>query len=348
MEFFRFENELYYWLFAIVPLLIVFYIVSNIIIKKNFAKLGDKSILSKIIDGKSKYKKAFRLVLVLLATSSLVIAIMNPQLGSKLEEVEREGIEIMIAIDVSNSMLAEDIKPNRLESAKQGISNLINKLYNDKIGLILFAGDSFLQLPLTTDYSAAKLLLSTVSTDLIPSQGTAIGSAIELAMDSFNEESKAGKALIIITDGENHEDDALKLAKEAEEKGVTISTIGMGTEEGAPIPLFRNGQRLDFIKDRSGNTVVTKLDAAMLSQIASTANGSFIRASNSILDLKSIIDDMQKLDKEKFESKVFTDYEDRFQIFLAISLLILILEFVMSDRENKLIKRLFTFSEKTV
>ncbi len=348
MEFFRFENELYYWLFALVPLLIVFYIISNVIIKKNFAKIADKGILSKIIIGKSKYKKAFRLVLVLLATSSLVVAIMNPQLGSKLEEVEREGIEIMIAIDVSNSMLAEDIKPNRLESAKQGISNLINKLYNDKIGLILFAGDSFLQLPLTTDYSAAKLLLSTVSTDLIPSQGTAIGSAIELAMESFNEESKAGKALIIITDGENHEDDALSIAKKAEEEGVTISTIGMGTEEGAPIPLFRNGQRYDFIKDRSGNTVVTKLDAAMLSQIAASANGNFIRASNSILDLKGIIDDMQKLDKEKFESKVFTDYEDRFQIFLAITLLILLIEFLMSDRENRIIKRLFTFSEKTI
>lgn len=345
MDLFRFENETLYLLFIIIPVLIFIFIFSNIIKKQKLSKFASKDILLKITDGISKYKNSTKFIFILIAISSLILAIMNPQIGSKLEEVKREGIEIMVAIDVSNSMLAEDIKPNRLESAKQAINNLINKLYNDKIGIILFAGDSFLQLPLTTDYSAAKLLLSTVSTDLIPTQGTAIGSAIQLAMDSFTEESKSGKALIIITDGENHEDDALSMAKEANEKGITITTIGMGTEEGAPIPLMRNGQRVDFIKDREGNTVVTKLDAAMLSQIASTANGGFLRASNAGVDLKEIIDEMQDLDKETFESKVFTDYEDRFQIFLAICLFILVLEFFISNRENKFIKRMFTFGE---
>lgn len=345
MDLFRFENETLYLLFIIIPVLIFIFIFSNIIKKQKLSKFASKDILLKITDGISKYKNSTKFIFIMIAISSLIIAIMNPQIGSKLEEVKREGIEIMVAIDVSNSMLAEDIKPNRLESAKQAINNLINKLYNDKIGIILFAGDSFLQLPLTTDYSAAKLLLSTVSTDLIPTQGTAIGSAIQLAMDSFTEESKSGKALIVITDGENHEDDALSTAKEANEKGITITTIGMGTEEGAPIPLMRNGQRVDFIKDREGNTVVTKLDAAMLSQIASTANGGFLRASNAGVDLKEIIDEMQDLDKETFESKVFTDYEDRFQIFLAICLFILVLEFFISNRENKFIKRMFTFGE---
>lgn len=345
MDLFRFENETLYLLFIIIPVLIFIFIFSNIIKKQKLSKFASKDILLKITDGISKYKNSTKFIFILIAISSLILAIMNPQIGSKLEEVKREGIEIMVAIDVSNSMLAEDIKPNRLESAKQAINNLINKLYNDKIGIILFAGDSFLQLPLTTDYSAAKLLLSTVSTDLIPTQGTAIGSAIQLAMDSFTEESKSGKALIVITDGENHEDDALSMAKEANEKGITITTIGMGTEEGAPIPLMRNGQRVDFIKDREGNTVVTKLDAAMLSQIASAANGGFLRASNAGVDLKEIIDEMQDLDKETFESKVFTDYEDRFQIFLAICLFILVLEFFISNRENKFIKRMFTFGE---
>lgn len=344
MEIFRFENQMYVWLFAIIVFSILSFIVSNIIVKRSFKELSSSDFLSKIIENKSKYKNAIKLVITLIAASSLIIAIMNPQVGSKLQEVKREGIEIIIAIDVSNSMLAEDIKPNRLESAKQSINNLISKLYNDKISIILFAGDAFLQLPLTTDYSAAKLLLSTVSTELIPTQGTAIGAAIELAMESFSEDSKAGKALIIITDGENHEDDAISKTKEAVKKGVTISTIGMGTEDGGPIPIYRSGQRYDFIKDRSGNTVVTKLDAAMLSQIAATGNGSFIRASNSGLDLKKIIDDMQSLEKEEFESKVFSDYEDRFQIFLGISLFLFVLEFLISNRQNKLLKKLFSFN----
>jgi Ca-activated chloride channel family protein len=345
MEVFRFENQSFYLLFSIIPVLVLIYSFSSYSKKKKLNKFASKLVFSKITSGISKYKSFSKFLLVIIAISSLILAIMNPQIGSKLEEVKREGIEIMIAIDVSNSMLAEDIKPNRLESAKQAINNLINKLYNDKIGIILFAGDSFLQLPLTTDYSAAKLLLSTVSTELIPTQGTAIGSAIQLAMDSFTEESKTGKALIIITDGENHEDDALTIAKEANEKGITITTIGMGTEEGAPIPLFRNGQRYDFIKDREGNTVVTKLDAAMLSQIASSANGGFLRASNAGVDLKEIIDEMQDLEKETFESKVFTDYEDRFQIFLAICLFLLVIEFFISNRENNFLKKVFSFGD---
>ncbi len=344
MEVLRFENEIYFWLFSIIIIIILAYFISSLLNKKRFKDLSNNDILNQIIQNKSKYKNILKLVITLLASVSLIIAIMNPQIGSKLEEVKREGIEIMIAIDVSNSMLAEDIKPNRLESAKQSINNLINKLYNDKIGIILFAGDSFLQLPLTSDYSAAKLLLSTVSTDLIPTQGTAIGAAIELSMESFSEDSKAGKALIIITDGENHEDDAITKSKDAQNNGITISTIGMGTEEGGPIPIYRNGQRIDFIKDRSGNTVVTKLDAAMLSQIAATGEGSFIRASNAGLDLKKIIDDMQSLEKEEFESKIFSDYEDRFQIFLGISILLFMMEFLISNRENKFLKKLFNFN----
>lgn len=345
MELFRFENESFYLLFILVPTLLVIYILSGILRKKKLDNFSSKSLFYRITDGISKYKTHFKFILILLGISSLIFGIMNPQVGSKLEKVKREGIEIMIAIDVSNSMLSEDIKPSRLESAKHAINNLIDKLYNDKIGIVLFAGDSFLQLPLTTDYSAAKLLLSTVSTDLIPTQGTAIGSAIELSMESFSKETKTGKALIIITDGENHEDDALSMAKEANEKGITISTIGMGTEEGGPIPLYKNGQRVDFIKDGSGNVVVTKLDASMLSQLAAAGNGEFIRASNAGVDMKEIIDNMQHLEKEQFESKIFTDYEDRFQLFLGISLFLLVLEFLISSRENKFIKRIFTFGE---
>ncbi len=261
-----------------------------------------------------------------------------------MEEVKREGIEIIIALDISNSMMAEDIKPNRLERAKQSVINLLANLYGDRIGIILFAGESFLQLPLTTDYSTAKLLISTISTDLIPSQGTAIGSAIEMAMGSFSE-TETNKVLIIITDGENHEDDALGKAKDASEKGIYINTIGMGSEDGGPIPEYESNRRIGWKKDKSGNVVMTKLDPGMLSQIASAGNGKFIRSGSASTDLKILIDDLERIEKTEFESKVFADYEDQFQYFIALALFFLIIDMLTSNKRNKWVWNLVKFAE---
>lgn len=266
----------------------------------------------------------------------MVLGLANPLIGTKMKEVKREGIEVVIAVDVSNSMLAEDIRPNRLERAKSTIKKLIDDLTQDKISIVLFAGDSFLQLPMTTDYSAAKLMVSTMSTDLIEKQGTAIGSAIELGLESFSEDEEVNKVMIIITDGENHEDDALSAAKEAVDKGIIIHTIGMGSIDGGPIPNIVNGRPQGFIKDNSGKTVVSKMNANMLKELSSVGGGSFVRASGGEVNLGDLIDDISKMEKTEFEARIFTDFEDRFQIVFFFALIVLVLEMLISDRKNKI------------
>lgn len=347
---FRFENEEYIWLLGVIVIIALFYFVGTLVNAKRIKSFGDKSLFERLFSERSTTRQFLKIVLVSIAFISLVLAIMNPQIGTKMEEVKREGIEIIVAVDISNSMLAEDIKPNRIERAKQSILQLVDNIYNDKIGIIIFAGESFLQLPLTTDYSAAKLLVSSISTDLIPTQGTAIGSAIELATDSFSSaeegENEVNKVLIIITDGENHEDDAIGQAELAVEKGIIVNTIGMGSKDGGPIPIYQNGINVGYRKDRSGETIVTKLNDGMLTEIASKGNGRFLRASSANIDLKQIADDLESIEKTEFESKVFTDYEDRFQYLIAFALCIMLLEFVLNSKKSKFIKGLVRMVEK--
>jgi Ca-activated chloride channel family protein len=273
----------------------------------------------------------------LLTLAFLILGIANPQIGSKLEEVKRRGVDVMIVIDVSNSMLAEDIKPNRLSRAKQLVSRLIDKLENDRIGIVVFAGDVFLQLPMTSDYSAAKLLLSTIDTDIIPGQGTAIGKAIEMAMNSFPSQENKYKTIIIITDGENHEDDAIAAANEAVKNGIIIHTIGMGSVQGGPIPIYKKNTQVDFIRGNDGEIVISKLDATALQQIAAAGNGKFIRSSGTDPELSDLIVEIAKMEKKEYGSKLFTDYEDRFQYFIGAAVFLLILELFISDRKNKLL-----------
>ena len=263
----------------------------------------------------------------------LLIVLANPQIGTKLEEVKRKGVEVIIALDISNSMLAEDIKPNRLAKAKQEISKLIDNLSTDKIGIIIFAGKSFVQLPLTTDYSAAKLMLSTISTDLISTQGTAIGSAIETAIKSFSTDNTRSKVLILISDGENHEDDALEAARKATENNIVIYTIGMGTLEGAPIPIYQNGRISSFLKGNDGQIVITKLVPEVMQRIAAVGNGDFYTAQN--MDLTAIIEKISKMEQIEFGTKQFTNYETRFQYFLAGTILLLLLELLITERKIK-------------
>ena len=269
-----------------------------------------------------------------MAFCSLVVGIANPQIGSKLQEVKREGVDIMIALDLSNSMKAEDLVPNRLERSKMAIQQFIDQLKSDRIGIIVFGGQAYVQLPITTDYAAAKLFLSTIDTDIIPTQGTAIGAAIELAMESFDMKSATAKSVIVITDGENHEDDAMQAATAAAEEGVTIHTIGVGSPQGAPIPVYRGRKQVDFRKDKEGNTIMTKLNEQMLKQIAANGNGIYVRASNSQSGLEYIMEEINKMEKVEFGTKVYTDYEDRFQFFVGFALLLLLLDVLLLERKN--------------
>ncbi len=275
---------------------------------------------------------------------ALIIILARPQFGSKLEEVKKEGVEVIIALDVSNSMLAEDIQPNRLTRAKQALTRLIDNLDNDKIGLIVFAGDAYTQIPITTDYISAKMFLSAIGPEMVPKQGTAIGSAIDLGMRSFTPGEGKSRAMIIITDGENHEDDPVSKAEEAAKAGIVIHTIGIGSADGVPVPVTTGGKR-DYLKDKDGNTVITKLDEDILRKISITAGGSYVRASNSNIGLDEVFGEIRKMKKQELESKMYTEYNDQFQIFAAVALFFLLLDFAVMDRKNRKLAniRLFRF-----
>ncbi len=343
---FRFENNLFLYALIIIPVFVLLFILLRKYRTRLIGKFGDINLLNKLSPDVSKYKPYIKISLLMAALSFILLGAANPQIGSKLMESKREGIDVIIAIDVSNSMKAEDVKPNRLERAKQIVSKLIDKLYNDRIGLIVFAGDAFTQLPLTTDYSAAKLFLGNINTDMINNQGTAIGSAIELATKSFKQDEKKYKALIIITDGENHDDDALGMAVKAAKTGVVIYTIGMGSVDGAPIPVYSGNQITGYMKDENGNTVITKLDPAMLEQIAASGNGKFIRSAGEDPDLAQILNKIAGMEKKEYKSQLFTDYVDYFQYFIGLAFVVLIIDIFLSERKNKYIESWNLFGEK--
>ena len=332
---YRFEHDIYLWaLLGVIPIIVLVFLFVQNWKRRKLRKFGNKEIVKRLMPNVSRSLPVVKFVLYTMAMISLLIGLANLQFGTKLEEVKREGIDLMICLDVSNSMLAEDLSPNRLERSKRAIYQLIEKLHNDRLGIIVFAGQAYVQLPITTDYSSAKLFLETIGTDIVPTQGTSIGSAINLAMESFDFENGTSKSIIVITDGENHEDDAKTAAIEATDKEVTVHTIGMGSEKGGPIPVYKNGAQIDFRKDNQGNTVVTKLNEQMLKEIATAGNGSYVRASNANAGLGIVMDEIDKMEKKEFGSKSFKDYEDRFQIFLIIALLLIVLEYFISNRRS--------------
>jgi Ca-activated chloride channel family protein len=293
----------------------------------------------------SNAKLLLKFILLLIAFVFLVFAIAGPQTGSRLEQVKRKGIDLMIALDVSNSMLAEDIRPNRLERSRQAISRLIDNLEGDRIGIVVFAGKAYMQLPITTDYGAAKMFLSTINTNIIPTQGTAIGAAMEMAASSFGE-SKHNKAIVIITDGEDHEGNVLEQAEAAVRNGISVYTIGMGSQEGSPIPIYNGNVQTGYKKDREGNTVISKLDETLLQRIASIGNGIYVRANNSETGLQKIFEDINKIQKTEIESRQFSDYESRFQYFLAVTLIFLIIELLVFDKKNQWFSKFEPFRKK--
>jgi Ca-activated chloride channel homolog len=344
MQLFRFANTEYLYLLLLLPVILLLWILNQYRKKRALRKLGDSDLVKKLMPDVSAARPLIKMVFLSLAVVFLIILLARPQFGSKMEEIRRQGVEVIIALDVSNSMLAEDIQPTRLDRAKQAISRLVESLQNDKLGLIVFAGDAYTQIPVTTDYISAKMFLSTITPDIVPKQGTAIGSAIGLAMSSFSQGKDKSRALIIITDGENHEDDPLSKAKEAAEKGIVIYTIGIGSAEGVPISVTSGGRR-DFLKDPEGNTVITKLDENILKEIAIAAGGKYVRASNSNIGLDQIFTDIRKLKKQELEGTIYTEYNDQFQIFAAATLFFLLLEFIIMERKNRRLSnlRLFRF-----
>ncbi|MDG1901891.1 MAG: VWA domain-containing protein [Bacteroidales bacterium] len=341
----KFAHNEYFILLLILAVFIAYFFVYRSWVKKAWSEFGDKSVIASLMPEVSASKSLFKFILVLLATLFLIVGIIDPQIGSKLKKVKREGIDLYLVLDVSNSMLAEDIKPNRLERSKLAISSLVDKLEGDRVGIIIFAGNAYKQLPLTTDYSAVKLFLSAVDTKIVPTQGTAIGEAIEMATVSFGE-TEHNKAIIVITDGENHEDDAIEAAKNANDLGINVFTIGMGLPEGAPIPIYNKyGSQTGYKKDRSNKTVITKLNEDMLRQIAAAGGGAYARANNASTGLKRIFNDINEIDKKEIETRQFSDYEDRFQVFLGIALFLIVLELLIADRKTRWIRKFDFFGK---
>lgn len=342
---FRFAHPELLYLLIIIPLLILFYVVMINKKKKAIAEFGNPELLKPLMPLVSYKRESWKFIMILIALIFVIVGVAGPQFGSKLQQVKKQGVELMIVLDVSNSMLAQDIKPNRLEKAKMAISRMVEKLSDDKVGMIVFAGDAFVQLPITTDYSSAKLFLSNINTDIVPVQGTAIGAAIDLAAKSFTPETETSKAIIIITDGENHQDDAIAAARIAhDEKGITIHTIGMGLEQGAPIP--EKGNPGQFMKDGSGNVVVSKLDEQTLQEIAKAGEGMYVRASNSEVGLSRLLDDVGKMEKNLLEEKVYTDYAEKYQYFILVGLFFIFIEFMILGRRNKRLMKINIFKRE--
>lgn len=300
-------------------------------------------MVEKLIPYSSRRKRIAKVVLFLTAFSSLILAICNLQTGSKLTEVKREGADIIVCLDVSNSMLAQDLSPNRLTRAKYALEKMIDMLEGDRMGLVIFAGEAYVQLPITTDYGAAKMFLNSIGPGMVPVQGTKIADAIKKASESFSSDDGKNRAIILITDGENHESAAIDAAEEANKKGIMINTIGIGSERGVPIPLIENGVVKGYRKDKEGQTIVTKLNSDLLKTIASKGNGVYVQASQADLGLGAILDKISELDKAQLENKMYTDYEDQFQWFLGLSLILFFIEFLISERVSEWFKKINLF-----
>ena len=326
----NFAQAQYLLLLILVPFFFVIQAVVLKIRKKRIRKFGDEALVSRLMPSYSEGKTWIRLVLFSIGFIFFIIGLSRPQIGARLKEHETKGAEIMIVLDVSNSMLAEDYSPNRLERAKLAISRLVDKLRDERIGLIVFAGSSFVQLPITTDYVSAKMFLNSISTESVPVQGTAMGDAISTAMKSFSLQSEKSRAVIVITDGENHEDDPVSAAQQAAELGVRVFTIGVGSPEGKPIP-FEG----ELLKDKNGEIVVTRLDESILRDVADAGNGLYVRAGTSEFGLNPVINEIKKMEDEKYSSVVFEEYDEQFMNFFAIALIFFVLEMLVGDRKPK-------------
>ena len=326
-----FAEPKYLFLILLIP---VFFVIQAVVLKlrkRKIRKFGDEELVEQLMPSYSRAKVWLRLSLFSLAFLFFSLGMARPQMGAVLKEHTARGAEVMIVLDVSNSMLAEDYSPNRLERAKLAISRVVDKLRDDRIGLVVFAGNSFVQLPITTDYVSAKMFLNSISTGSVPIQGTAMGEAISTALRSFSAQSDKSRAIIVITDGENHEDDPVAAAEQAASMGVRVFTIGVGSPQGTMIPLEDGG----YLEDRDGNPVVTRLDDKVLQDVAAAGKGLYIHAGNREFGLEPIINEIARMDDEEYSSIVFEEYDELYMYFLAVAFFFLLIEMLVGDRRSK-------------
>ena len=341
---FRFANIQLLWLLLLIPAFIAGYITVIRHKQRQLRQFGDPELLAELMPNVSRTRPTVKFALLMVALALLIIAAARPQYGQKEKTVKRQGIEVMFALDISNSMLAEDVAPNRLDRAKQMLSKLIDQMVDDRVGLIVFAGEAYTQLPITCDYVSAKMFLNTISPDLIRVQGTAIGDAIMTSIASFgSEQSEASRAIILITDGENHEDDAIAAAKAATEKGIKVFVVGIGKPEGSPIPIPGTN---NFRKDRAGNVVVSKLNEQMCRDIAQAGQGLYVRCDNTNTATRALQKELDTLATSEIETKIYADYNEQYQGFVLLALFILLIDFFIFNRKNKALTRLDIFGEK--
>ena len=340
---FRFEDPIYLYLLVLIPILALVRFVSYRNQRKRLRKFGDPQLLKELMPDVSRFRPSVKFWLLLGALALLIVMLARPQMGTKISHEKRVGIETIIAMDISNSMLAEDVVPSRLDRSKRMVENLVDHFSNDKIGLIVFAGDAFVQLPITSDYVSAKMFLSSIDPSMMATQGTDIARAIEMATHSFTQEEGIGKAIIVITDGENHEGGAVEAAEAAKDLGMRVYVLGVGSANGAPIPITGTG---DYMKDRTGNTVMSALNEEMCKQVAQAGGGAYIHVENNSAAQQQLDNELDKLAKKETSTAVYSEFDEQFQAVGILAILLLILEICILDRRNPLLKRVTLFGRK--
>ena len=340
------EEKIYLWLLLLIPVVLLVYLIFRIWQKRARSKFAKPELLGYLSPNRSSFKPLLKVLLIVFALAALVVGLVNPKIGSQLETVKREGVDIVFAVDVSKSMEAEDIAPSRLEKSKQLVRQIIGNLGSDRVGIIAYAGSAFPQLPITTDYGSAEMFLESLNTDMISSQGTAIGDAIDLATGFFDDNQQTNRVMFILSDGEDHGGNIEDMARQAAEAGIRIYTIGVGTTKGGPIPIKRNGVIQNYKKDNQGETVITKLDPSTLQEIAEEANGEYIDGSVTAEVTEKVQEELLTIEKTEFEAKQFADYKSQFQWFVGLAILLLLIDVFMLERKTSWIRRLNLFNEK--
>ena len=343
---YQIEEPIYFYYFAIIPVVIVVFLLAFWWKKRAQKRFTDRALLEKLAPNASTFKSVLKMVFLVIGIGFLVISLVNPKMGTKLKTIKREGVDVVFALDVSKCMLAEDIAPNRLEKAKQIITKIIDKLGSDRVGIIIYAGNSYPLLPITTDHAAAKMFLQNAGPDMVSSQGTAINEALNLAKTYYNNDEQTNRFLIIISDGEDHQEETKQVAQDMSKEGVKVYTIGVGTEKGGPIPMKINGSLLGYKKDQKGETVITQRKPAVLEAVANAAGGRYIDGNKTEKPVDFIEELIANAQKNEFETKQFSDYKDQFQWFIGFGILFLLIDIFFLDKKTKWVKKIDLFNEQ--
>ena len=343
---YQIEEPKYFYLFFGVAALLLMYVLVVLWKRRKQKQFADLALLDRLSPERSWFKPALKMAVVALGLSFLIIALVNPKMGTQLKTIKRQGVDIVFAIDVSKSMLAEDIAPTRLDKSKQIVSRIIEELGSDRVGIIIYAGNAYPLLPITTDHGAARMFLQNAHPDMVSSQGTAINEALDLAKTFFDDDTQTNRFLFVISDGEDHEENSAETAKELVDLGIKTYTIGIGTNKGSPIPIKRNGKLIGYKKDRNDEVVITKLNVETLQDIAENGQGSYIYGNRTSNTIEYVEELLLKADKKEFETKQFSDYKDQFQWFLGFGLFFLVLDALLLDKKTKWIQKLNLFNER--